>query len=413
MNFDSRGTVAIIGQGYVGLPLAIGASNAGWNVVGIDISKDRVDNLNLGLSNVVTVKNNDLIKAIKSGRYKASSNFANIIKSDVIVICLPTPLNDEGQPDLSILLEGVSSISSYIKDEVTIISESTSYPGTLRNEIISRINSNPLSRGKNVYFAVAPERVNPGDKDWNLRNTPRIVAGIDPISHKFAVEFYKSFCDIIIEAGSPEEAEAAKILENSFRLINISFINEFSRVCNVANLDSNRIIDLASTKPYGFMPFRPGIGAGGHCIPIDPIYYSFWAQKMGERAEMVETAAKINSELPKQIAEKAIRLLDPTIAHPKIMIIGLAYKSGTSDFRESPSIHIAEEITNRGIEIIWHDPFVAQWGDSKSSKISTECDIIIFAVDQPGIDKNEIISKGKPILNCTQVKFDTPLVKSI
>ena len=322
-------------------------------------------------------------------------------------------MDDDNQPDLKVLMGGVYAILPYIKNGAILISESTSYPGTLRNEIIPRVESSPFSMGKEVFYAVAPERVNPGDTEWNLRNTPRIVAGIDPRSHILATNFYRTFCQRVIEADTPEEAEAAKILENSFRLVNISFINEFSRISSLANLNANKIIDLASTKPYGFMTFRPGIGAGGHCIPVDPIYYASWAREIGEVAEIVETAAKINSNLPKQIAIKAIQLLDPTILKPKIMIIGLAYKSGTSDFRESPSIHIAEELINKGIEIIWHDPFVAKWEDSESSAISTECDLIIYAVDQPGIDINSITSKGISVLNCTRVEFNSSLVISI
>jgi len=413
MTLENQGTVAIVGQGYVGLPLAIGASRVGWNVIGIDVSIKKVDDLNHGLSDVVTVKNEELAQVIDAGRYVASLDFTKITEADVVVLCLPTPLDDNNQPDLKVLMGGVSAILPYIKNGAILISESTSYPGTLRNEIIPRIESSPLSKGKELFYAVAPERVNPGDAQWNLRNTPRVVAGINSKSHILATNFYRTFCEIVIEADTPEEAEAAKILENSFRLVNISFVNEFSRISSLANLNANKIIDLASTKPYGFMTFRPGIGAGGHCIPVDPIYYAAWAREMGEVAEIVETAAKINSNLPKQIAFKAIQLLDPTVLKPKIMIIGLAYKSGTSDFRESPSIHIAEELIKKGIEIIWHDPFVAKWEESESSAISTECDLVIYAVDQPGIDINSITSKGVSVLNCTRVEFNSSLVISI
>lgn len=410
MILKSQGTVAVIGQGYVGLPLAISASKSGWNVIGIEILEFRVEKLNQGRSDIVTVDNKELCQAIESGRYKATSNFAEVAEADVIVLCLPTPLNAQNEPDLGVLLSGVTAISPHIKEGALVISESTSFPGTLRDVIVKKVQLSSSNRNKEIHFAVAPERVNPGDKNWTLGNTPRIVGGISPTSRTKAIDFYETFCDQVVVADSPEEAEAAKILENSFRLLNISFINEFSRICKVAKLDTNSVIELAATKPYGFMPFWPGIGAGGHCIPVDPLYYTFWARELGQVAELIEVSARINSEIPIQVAKRAYQLLDSKIRKPKIFIIGLAYKSGTSDFRESPAIRIAEEVSRLGADVLWHDPMVTEWRGSACNEISEDCDLIIYAVEQTEIDLNEIVSKGKPVLNCTRVKFDSPLV---
>jgi UDP-N-acetyl-D-glucosamine dehydrogenase len=394
-------TVAVIGQGYVGFPLSMAAINAGWKVIGIDSFLNRVLDINKGVSHIDSVSEDKLASALASEKYLVTSDYKMVAKAKVVIICVPTPLDIDLNPDLSHLMSAINGISPHIRNKTLIVNESTSYPGTLRNVIARTIRENLWNREKDLYFAVAPERVNPGDKVWNQENTPRIIAGIDEGSHKLAVEFYKTITKNLVESDFPEEAEAAKLLENTFRLVNISFINEFANVCRKSKLNVDSVIKLASTKPYGFMPFQPSIGAGGHCIPIDPIYYSWWAKNLGEETEVTDAAAKLNREFPIRVADAIFDLLPQSNQKPKIMVVGISYKKGVADFRESPAITLIEELEKRRATVIWHDPMISEWDGSKSSDIDSLCDFIVLTVHQPDLDIDSLIGRGVPILNCT------------
>lgn len=394
-------TVAIIGQGYVGLPLAMAAVNAEWNVIGIDSSDNRVLNLSQGESHIDSISGNELVAAQSSKKYQVTSDFRMVALARIVIICVPTPLDSDLNPDLSYVRNAINGITPNLMSETLIVNESTSYPGTLRNIIAKSIKENHDSREKNLYFAVAPERVNPGDKVWNQENTPRIISGIDAASHKLALDFYRTITKVLVESDFPEEAEAAKLLENTFRLVNISFINEFANVCRKGNLNIDSVIKLASTKPYGFMPFQPSIGAGGHCIPVDPIYYSWWAKNIGKKTEITDTAAKFNREFPVIVADAIFEILPAINQKPRIMVVGIAYKKGVADFRESPVLTLIKELESRRATVIWHDPIISDWEGSRSSSIDSACDLIVLAVHQPNLDIDNLISHGVPILNCT------------
>ncbi len=401
MKLEERKTVAIIGQGYVGLPLAMAATEAGWSVVGIDTDKSKVLQINSGTSPVEDVLDLRLRLAISLGRYVATTEYSMVKNASVVVICVPTPLNKNRQPELSLLRNAAEEIALFVSNETLIVSESTSYPGTLREVIIPTILESENSQGKRLYFASAPERVNPGDIHWNQRNTPRLVGGIDRESQKMAMSFYDSICDEAIGVPSAEVAEAAKLLENTFRLVNIALINEFAQICDNNSLNVNEVIDAASSKPYGFMPFRPGVGVGGHCIPVDPLYLTWWARKSGSTATFVETADSINQGMPKYVAERALALISSSVEKPRVLILGVAYKPGVGDVRETPATALRKHLQDLGAQVAWHDPLVSVWDESLPVDLDWECDVAILSINQSGIDVRELCSKGTKILDCT------------
>jgi len=394
-------TLAIIGQGYVGLPLAMAAVDAGWSVIGIEKSVSRVDQLNSGSSPVEDISDTRLAKALAAKRYIASNNPADVSKASVITICVPTPLNDQREPDLELLESATKDVAPFLANGSLLVSESTSYPGTLREVIIPLVNKLKLSDTKTVYFASAPERVNPGDPVWDQKNTPRLVGGIDKESQRRALAFYNSICDSVVATSTPEIAEAAKILENTFRLVNIAMINEFTRLCSAQGINVHEVINAAATKPYGFMPFRPGVGIGGHCIPVDPLYLTWWARKGGQVASLIERSDEIANQMPIYVAERALALSKTSTGTPKVLIMGVAYKPGVGDVRETPASSLRTALVARGAEVAWVDPLVPLWEGSKPVTDAWDCDVAIVATNQPGLDVKFWLAKGIPVLDCT------------
>lgn len=391
-------TLVVVGQGYVGLPLAMAAVDAGWNVIGVDSLHEKVLQLNSGTSPVEDIEDDRLRSALSSEKYRATSDFADISSASVVTLCVPTPLDSENLPDLSMLVAAAQSVAPFVEDETLIVSESTSYPGTLREVIIPIFES--LSK-KTLYFASAPERVNPGDKIWSQKNTPRLVGAIDGESRAKAMSFYSSICDASISVSSPEVAEAAKLLENTFRLVNIALINEFTKITSNAGINIHEVVDAASSKPYGFMEFRPGVGVGGHCIPVDPLYLSSWAKKNGSKVDLVELSSKINHEMPRYVAKKALEIVGENSSSPKILLLGVAYKAGIADTRETPALKLLQELKSLGASVSWYDPLVFEWEKTKPTSPDSSFDLAIMVTRQPGIDANKIIDAGVPILDCT------------
>ena len=401
MSAQKNRVLAIIGQGYVGLPLAMVAVDAGWTVIGIDNSEAKVAQINSGTSPVEDISDAKLVAALEGRSYRASTDFSDAATASVITICVPTPLDEKRQPDLSLLQSAVTAIAPYVSNETLVVSESTSYPGTLRDSIIPIIESLKPKESIKLYFASAPERVNPGDPIWNQKNTPRLIGGIDTKSQSKALTFYKSICDVAVPVSSPEVAEAAKLLENTFRLVNIALINEFTQLCATTGINVHDVIDAASSKPYGFMPFRPGVGVGGHCIPVDPLYLTWWARQNGGRAEFVETADSINHAMPKYVANRAMALVDSSILKPRVLILGVAYKPGIGDVRETPVSELRDYLEAQGAEVAWHDPLVANWEGSNPVNTDWNCDVAILATKQEGMDLTHLITRGTQILDCT------------
>jgi UDP-N-acetyl-D-glucosamine dehydrogenase len=401
MSAQQSKVLAIIGQGYVGLPLAMAAVDAGWIVIGVDNFAAKVDQINRGTSPVEDVSDLQLQNAFSKGLYKATTDFSEVTKASVVTICVPTPLNDNREPDLSLLRSAATEIAPYVSEKTLVVSESTSYPGTLRDIIIPIVNELKPVGTENVYFASAPERVNPGDAIWNQKNTPRLVGGIDKESQIRALAFYNSICDAVVTVSNPEVAEAAKLLENTFRLVNIALINEFTQICSTNGINVHEVINAAASKPYGFMPFMPGVGVGGHCIPVDPLYLTWWARQNGGEATFVESADRVNHEMPKYVAERALSMVDLGILNPRVLILGVAYKPGVGDVRETPVTELCSYLQDRGANVAWHDPMVPIWGGTNPVGLDWDCDVAILATNQPGLDFSQLVAKGVQILDCT------------
>jgi len=393
--------LAIIGQGYVGLPLAMAAVDAGWSVIGVDNFEAKVAQINRGSSPVEDISDARLQAAISQGAYKATTDYSEITSASVITICVPTPLDKKREPDLALLRSAATSIAPYVSNDTLVVSESTSYPGTLRDIIIPVVNSLKPKDSSKVYFASAPERVNPGDSVWNQKNTPRLVGSIDNESRQRALAFYESICDAVVPVSTPEVAEAAKLLENTYRLVNIALINEFTQLCSANGINIHEVIEAASSKPYGFMPFRPGVGVGGHCIPVDPLYLTWWARQNGGKAAFVESADAINHAMPKYVADRALSMVEASIKNPKVLILGVAYKPGVGDVRETPVSELRDHLKAHGAVVAWHDPLVPVWEGSNPVDLEWDCDVAILATKQPGMNLGQLIAKRVLILDCT------------
>jgi len=403
--------IAVIGQGYVGLPLAIAAAESGLNVIGLDIDQKKIDLINEFKSPVEDISDQRIKNVRTSGCYIATSDFSEVQNANVVVICVPTPLNKKLEPDLSALKGAVNSVLPFLNSGTLIISESTSFPGTLRNVIMPLVKEKYIGDFNKLYFASAPERVNPGDLKWDIKNTPRLVGGIDEKSTQLANNFYKYFCAEVVLTESPEVAEAAKILENTFRLVNIALLNELNKVFSSSGIDTNAVVDAASTKPYGFMSFRSGVGIGGHCIPVDPMYLTWWARQNGKESKLVELADSVSRSQPKFVAEKAISIANSEVQ--RVLVLGVAYKPGVADTRETPVLELVKHLAGLGKEVAWHDPLVNEWNGSKGVELDWACEVAILATNQPGIDISGLLKAGIPVLDCTNTHRGKPGVISL
>jgi UDP-N-acetyl-D-glucosamine dehydrogenase len=388
--------VAVIGLGYVGLPLAIYAAKSGYSVIGIDLDVDKVDKLNAGMSTVEDVKDIEILDVLRTGMFKAQNDYVAIKDAAVILICIPTPLKSGREPDLSFLENAARLIGKNLSKEVLIILESTVAPGTTRNFLTPIIKNSSGLANEDFHIAFSPERIDPQNKEWNLKNTSKIVAGMTKEARVMAIKFYSKFIDEIIECESLEVAESAKLLENSFRLVNISFINELSIFCQKLGIDVNDVIKAASTKPYGFMPFYPSIGIGGHCIPVDPLYLANKARELGAPTRLIDLADQINQEMPGYFVGRAEEKIGG-LKGKKILVMGVSYKPNVADFRETPVKALILGFKNKGAEVFWHDDLVKEWNGEKSVALSNKYDLAILATPHDYFDLTML--GDVPILN--------------
>jgi UDP-N-acetyl-D-glucosamine dehydrogenase len=385
--------VAIIGQGYVGLTIAVGAAGAGHSVVGFDVNDGLVAALNAGTSHIEGVSDKELATFIASGTYKASTEPAVIEGCEVIVIAVPTPLDDARNPDLSYVHAAADLIAKNVKSPSLIINESTSYPGTLRNEIAARIT------GVDHLYASSPERVDPGNTEWGTKNTPRLIGGLTPAAVAKAKEFYETFCDTIIEVSSPEVAEAAKIFENTFRQVNIALVNEFAQIADALGISGREVIDAAATKPYGFMEFNPGPGVGGHCIPVDPSYLAHVANQVGVPATFIKRANEVNLAMPAYVVKRVVAGAGGSIKGKTVVVVGVSYKSNVADTRETPAAAVINLLREQGATVTWHDDLVGHWRGESSSNIKG-ADIAVLVTKHDGLDLAALKSCGY-VFDCT------------
>jgi UDP-N-acetyl-D-glucosamine dehydrogenase len=373
--------VAVIGQGYVGLTIAVGAAGAGHSVVGFDVNDALVAQLNAGRSHIEGVSNPDLAGFIAAGLYAASADASVLDGCDVIVIAVPTPLDAHRNPDLSYVHAAADLIATHVKNQALIVNESTSYPGTLRNEIAARI------AGVQHLYASSPERVDPGNAGWGTKNTPRLIGGLTPAAVARAKEFYGSFCDTIIEVSSPEVAEAAKIFENTFRQVNIALVNEFAQIADALGIPGREVIDAAATKPYGFMPFNPGPGVGGHCIPVDPIYLAHVANQVGVPATFIKRANEVNLAMPAYVVKRVVAGNGGSVKNKKVVVVGISYKSNVADTRETPAAAVIDLLREQGAIVTWHDELVGSWcGESSSPIVGADIAVVVTKHDGVSVD---------------------------
>ena len=388
--------ISVVGQGYVGLPVALAISGAGHKVFGIDSNTMVVTGLNEGKSHIEDIKDIEIQKLNEFGNYTATSDFTYISKSEVIVVCLPTPWFESSVPDLSILQNAVIDIAKNLKSGSLVIIESTIQPGTTRKLILPLILNNSGLGIEDFDLAFSPERIDPTNLNWNLHNTPKLVAGLNSKSCSRAAEFYSSFINQVYECETLEIAETAKLLENSFRLINISFVNELSMLCQRLSIDINSVIAAASTKPYGFMAFYPSIGVGGHCIPVDPVYLSHTAKEVEVQTKMIDSAVEINKFMPSYFVYRAEKILG-SLEQRKILVLGIAYKPNISDTRESPVEALILGLRAAGALVDWHDDLVKVWNGTNSAELTEEYELAILATPHDYLDLAKL--GNVPILN--------------
>ena len=385
--------IGIIGQGYVGLTIALSAAKVNHDVVGLDLNLDLVISLNNGKSHIVGVSDLDLRNAIDSQAYRATSDAQDLEGCDVIVIAVPTPLDEKRNPDLSYVHAAADLIAQSVKNPALIVNESTSYPGTLRKEIAARIT------GVDHLYASSPERVDPGNTQWGTKNTPRLIGGLTPAAVARAREFYSSFCDTIIEVSSPEVAEAAKIFENTFRQVNIALVNEFAQISDALGISSREVIDAAGTKPYGFMAFNPGPGVGGHCIPVDPSYLAHVANEVGIPATFIKRANEVNLAMPAYVVKRVVGGAGGSIAGKSVVVVGVSYKANVADTRETPAAAVIDVLRDQGATVVWHDDLVATWRGEKSAQLNAY-DIAVVVTKHEGVS-DAAIKASEYVFDCT------------
>jgi UDP-N-acetyl-D-glucosamine dehydrogenase len=388
--------ITVVGQGYVGLPLAIAAVSAGYTVYGLDNNEEKINSLVNGISIIEDLTDNLIKESINSKRYFPTSDKGIVSDSKVILICVPTPLSLSHKPDLGALTSAISNVGKNLRAGTLVIVESTIEPGTCRNILLPILVKESGLKEDEFELAYSPERIDPTNKKWSINNTPKLVAGLTDIAAQKAESFYGKFVNSITKCSSLEIAETAKLLENSFRLVNISFINELAIFCQKIGIDVSEVISAAATKPYGFMPFYPSVGVGGHCIPVDPIYLANAAKAVGAPSRFIELADQINQEMPGYFVGRAEEKLDG-LKNKRVLVVGVSYKPNVADVRESPVEALITGLKLKGAQVSWHDDLVKVWNGEKSVTLSSDFDLAIIATPHDYLDLTKL--KNVPILN--------------
>jgi UDP-N-acetyl-D-glucosamine dehydrogenase len=389
--------VSIIGQGYVGLTISVYASRHN-EVIGFDLNSSIVSQLNKGISHIEGVDSKDIKDAIYAGKYKATTDGADIAGSEIVVIAVPTPLDTNRKPDLTYIDSACKVIAENLTAPALIINESTSYPGTLRDYIKPAIEKYSRQKFEHQY-AISPERVDPGREDYNQKNTPRLYAGLTPEATKRTRDFYSTFCDNLVEVSTPEVAEAAKLFENTFRQVNIALVNELAQISHALGIDVRETLDAAGTKPYGFMKFQPSAGVGGHCIPVDPSYLADVAEKAGVEATFIKRANEVNLDMPKYIAGRIAKDNGGSLKGKNVLVVGVAYKPNVADTRETPAELLIDALKDLGAVVSWNDPVVGTWHSTESSALAG-ADIAVV------VTKHDVVASAD-ILKSAPYVFDT------
>ena len=406
--------VGVIGLGYVGLPLAVTVAKAGFQVTGIDISKERTDQVQNGTSYIVDLSSETLAPLVQREQICATTSDEVLSELDTISICVPTPLGHSKSPDISFVMAAVDSVAKHLRRGQLVVLESTTYPGATEEVVLPRLERKGLKVGEDFFLAFSPERIDPGNKTYFIENTPKLVGGMTKACTEITRFFYSLFINEIHSVSSPKAAETTKLLENTFRSVNIALVNEFAQICDKMGLNVWEIIDAASTKPFGFMPFYPGPGLGGHCIPIDPHYLAWSAKRHDIETRFIELASEINEAMPEYVMSKITEALNwnfKPVNGSKILILGMAYKRNISDIRESPAIPILKLLQAQGGDVIYHDPHVPQiqiGNDTHTSQeLTTELlqksNCIVIVTDHSDVDYQFVTDKAKVVVDTRNV----------
>jgi UDP-N-acetyl-D-glucosamine dehydrogenase len=390
--------VGVIGLGYVGLPLAVAFAREGCEVVAVDVDPRKIAAIEARRSYIEDVPSEEL--AAVATRIHASTRYARLAKADAVLVCVPTPLTDNREPDLVPLIECARGLAEVLQQDQLVVLESTTYPGTTRERVAPLLEESGLAAGRDFHLAFSPERVDPGRTDFTLRNTPKVVGGLTDACAERARELYGIVCDRVIGVSSPEAAELTKLLENIFRSVNIALVNELAMLTDRMGIDIWEVVDAASTKPYGFMRFEPGPGMGGHCLPVDPFYLSWRAREFDMATEFIELAGKVNQQMPYHCVTKVQRALNKSgmsVKGARVTVLGVSYKPGVGDVRESPALKIISLLKDLGAEVLYHDPHVPSLSELALTSVPLEdavadADVVVIVTAHPGVD-NELIAQ--------------------
>ncbi len=412
---SKEANIGVIGLGYVGLPLAIEFAKAGFNVSGIEVDDKKIAAINKGNNYISDIDDSLLMDLVKKGKLKATKDKSIITTLDAISICVPTPLSKLKEPDVSYIINSVNAIKRYLHKDLLIILESTTYPGTTKEVVLSSLRESGLIAGEDYYLCFSPERIDPGNKNYNISNTPKIIGGITNECTKVGQLLYSQIVKDVISVSSPETAEMVKLLENTFRSINIGLANEVAIMCEKLGIDVWEVIDAANTKPYGFMKFTPGPGLGGHCIPIDPLYLSWKMKNLNYNPQFIDLASKINASMPEHIIDmlkKALNKNQKELENSKILILGMAYKKDIDDIRESPSLDILYLLNKNNSKVDYFDPYIPDFVfdkrkyrslDDLNSEVLKKFDAVIILTDHSNLDYELIKNNAALIIDTRNV----------
>ncbi|HEX5971150.1 MAG TPA: nucleotide sugar dehydrogenase [Gemmatimonadaceae bacterium] len=407
---DRKATVAVVGLGYVGLPLAVEFAKAGFTVIGYDVSQRVVDLLNEGKSHIQDVPASDVASLVKAKKFVATTDEARLDDADAISIAVPTPLGKTRDPDMSYVQAAASTVARHSHSGLLVVLESTTYPGTTREVIMPAFTEQGCVVGEDVFLAFSPERVDPGNPKYHTKNTPKVVGGITPACTDVAVALYESCIDTVVRVGSTETAELVKLLENTFRSVNIGLVNEMAIVCDKLGVDVWEVIDAAATKPFGYMKFTPGPGIGGHCIPLDPHYLAWKMRSLNYKTRFIDLAGEVNTAMPAFVVTKVARALNEdrkAVNGSRALIVGVAYKKDIDDVRESPALDVMRLLEQDGAEVVFHDPFVPTiredghviHGVELTDAEIAKADVVVIVTDHKAIDYQRLVDQATLIVD--------------
>jgi UDP-N-acetyl-D-glucosamine dehydrogenase len=412
---ERRAVVGVIGLGYVGLPLAVEFARVGLGVIGFDLDRSRVDSINGGKSYIPDVSTEMVGALVERGKLAAAVDFSRLAETDAVIICVPTPLRKTKEPDISYILAAAEQVKSYLHSPQLVVLESTTYPGTTNEVVLPMLEDTGLVLDRDFYLAFSPERVDPGNKQYQTHNIPKVVGGVSPASTEVAAALYQTIVGEVHTVSSAQVAETAKLLENTYRSVNIGLVNEMAQLCYHLGIDSWEVIGAAATKPFGFMAFYPGPGIGGHCIPLDPHYLSWKARLHGFEARFIGLAEEVNSHMPNhvvQLVQDGLNAQTKPVKGSRILVVGVAYKRDINDVRESPALGIVDQLMHKGASVSYHDPFVPEMSvDGRGALASVEltdevlssCDCAVIVTDHSDVDYSRVLKLAPLVVDTRNV----------